>query len=106
MRDLDDMRPDRRRQRAQMFSAQVMRIVDRYVCDHGEENHDNHKHLHRELFKLFYDDGFDTVTDLDRANAGLPLRDDKGWTADELRVIEMARVEQMLRPLKAIIPAK
>ena len=99
MIDLGDMRPDRRRQRAQMFAAEVLRIVNRYVCDHGEENHDNMKHLHRELFGLFYNQGFDTVTDLDRANAGLPLRDDKGWTADELRMLEHARIAAMGRPV-------
>ena len=97
--DLDDMRPDRRRQRADMFAHEVLRVVGRYVCDHGEENHDNMKHLHRELFGLFYQQGFDVVTDLDRTNAGLPLRDDKGWTDAEHRVLEETRIAVMRRPL-------
>ena len=102
--DPNDMRPDRRRHRAQMFTAEVLRVVGRYVCDHRDDDHDNMKHLHRELFRLFYEQGFDAVTDLDRANAGLPLRDDKGWTEHELRALEEMRLELMRRPIFVEMP--
>lgn len=91
-------RPNMRMQRAQMFAAQVMRIIDRDICDHTEDVRARQR-LHSRLIDLFYSQGFDTVTDQDRTAAGLLLRDDDGWAPEELRAMELRRIEMLSRPM-------
>jgi hypothetical protein len=45
---------------------------------------------------------------MDRANAGLPLRDDLGWTPEELRILEAKRHEMMMAPIygRLVLPAE
>lgn len=97
-----DMMPphDRRMHRAQVLVAQVMRLASPYICEH--EDRDGARHLYDELLKLFWNGGFDIVTDADRADAGLPIRGRDGWTADELLMLERAHLEAMMKPI--IIP--
>lgn len=89
---------DVRMRRAQVFVAQIMRIIERDICDHTEDTRVRQR-LQRDLISVFYGDGFDIVTDQDRSAAGLSLRGDMGWTYDELRVLERQRLEWLARPV-------
>ncbi len=92
---------DRRMLRAQVLTAQVMRLADPYLCTHEGGNH---RCFYDELMKLFWNGGFDILTDADRAEAGLPIRGRNGWTVDELRELERYRLEAMMRPLTVTVP--
>lgn len=94
---------DRRLHRAQVIAAQIMRLADPHLCEHGERN--SHKAFYEELVKFLWNSGFEILTDADRADAGLPIRGRNGWTADELRALENARLDAMMRPMP-ITPTK
>ena len=91
--------PDRRRLRADAMTAHIMRLIDRFICPHDPE-HNLHQRVSEELFKVFYASGVEIVTDMDRANAGLPPRNNQGWTEQELHIMEAKMTEAMLSPPK------
>jgi hypothetical protein len=93
---------DKRMHRAQVLTAQIMRLADPYICSHGESN--GHRRFYDELMKLFWNGGFDVLTDADRAEAGLPIRGRNGWTEDELQAFERYKLEAMMRPLTVTVP--
>jgi len=92
---------DKRRMRAQALTAHVMHTIGKYLCLHGEV--DGAREANRDLFAMFHEAGADIVTDLDRANAGLAPRDHNGLTREELHLMEMKRIEAMLRPIPPMI---
>jgi len=63
------------------------------------------REVHHRLIELFFHKGVEVLTDHDRELAGLPPRDQDGWTADELRIHEARKLELLLRPLTVTIPA-
>lgn len=92
--------PNLRRARSDQFTHMVMQVIEPYLEQHGE--HDVRKYALRELHKLFSNIGADIVTDFVRAELGLPLRDNEGWTPDELRAMEARRLEIMCRPMRFV----
>lgn len=92
---------DLRRQRAMAMTAHVMQIVSKYVRN---DETDALRHINRDLFELFHDSGIDVVTDQMRQEAGLPPRDEDGWTPHELQILEAKRIETMLKPLQVVLP--
>jgi hypothetical protein len=94
----DIVAPDMRRRRASQITALVMNALH----DHLAQN--SLRDAHEALFKLFWESGFDAVTDEDRKNAGLPDRGDLGWTDRELHAMEAARLAMLLKPI--IAPAQ
>ncbi len=50
--------------------------------------------------------GYDFITDMDRANAGLPQRGVLGWTEAELHVMENQRLMALAAPMPPIIISK
>ncbi len=100
-----DMTPDLRRIRTATMLAHVMQIVDPYLCDHDPEINAR-REIDRALYKLFFESGVDFITDIDRTNAGLPPRDERGLTTAELLKIEQARLDAMYRPMAPFIVKK
>lgn len=92
--------PDMRRRRAEMFTAMVMREVEPHL-DRSKEalDHRVREQVYMRLSRLFAQIGVDVLTDFDREQIGLPLRGDQGWTADELRAYEHAKVQAFSRPI-------
>lgn len=95
---------DIRRHRAQVLTAEIMRMISPMICEH-EERH-LHREAHKRLFEFFWTSGHDFITDMDRANAGLPQRGVLGWTEAELRVMENQRLMALVTPLPPIIIKK
>lgn len=96
-----DMTFDIRHARAMQLTAHIMNIVGKYICEHTDEK--LHSEASRELFNTFYETGAEVVTDDHRAMADLPPRGAKGWTAEELRIMEAKRMEAMLRPFPSLV---
>lgn len=96
--------PDMRRRKADMLTAMVMREVEPYL-DRSEEalEYNVRRRVHEALHKLFWQTGADIVTDNDRLNAGLPLRDEMGYTAEELQVMEAKMMEARMHPLQGLL---
>jgi hypothetical protein len=95
----DGLTINARYMRAQQMTAHVMHAIGKYITD--EEN-DHYREAARALLDLFYDNGVDVITDQMRADAGLPPRGEKGWTEQELHVMEMRRIEAMLKPMQQV----
>lgn len=55
------------------------------------------------LLALFMEEGVEVLTDHTRSEAGLPERDEKGWTFEEIQALERVRIEVMLRPIPQFI---
>lgn len=88
----DDLRIDRRRQRADLLLSIIVQKVDRYIP------REHRRDLYGELLELFRNEGVELLTDYDRQQMGLPPRDDKGWTMEEIMAYEQRRIDLMLKP--------
>jgi hypothetical protein len=95
------MMPERRRARAQALTSHIMQLIQRYLCDHFEE--DGHREASAVLFEALYESGADIITDADRSAAGLPPRGPYGLTADEMRLMEHKHMTAMLHPMPPLI---
>lgn len=92
--------PDLRHRRAMSITALVMNTLSKHLVD------ENRREAHEALFQLFWEMGFDAVTDDDRAKAGLAPRGELGWTDEELRLLEAARIYAMARPITMMMPTE
>lgn len=99
--DRTDFTPDMRLNRARQMTAHVMHAIGKYITN---EEDNFHARASRDLLDLFYDNGVDIITDQMRADAGLPLRGEKGWTNEELQIMEARRIEAMLKPASYLMP--
>lgn len=92
---------DLRRIRCDQMTAHIMQeispILDRV------NDHDLHRDVREALHKLLWRSGIEILTDNDRKNAGLPDRNNEGWTDDELRVLEARRLEMLLNPMPSLL---
>lgn len=89
--------PDRRNMRAQRLTAEIMQELSPFL--QGEQ----HRYVVRAIETLLWRKGVEIVTDYDRQELGLPERGNDGWTADELRILELKRQELMLNPFRSYI---
>jgi hypothetical protein len=92
---------DLRRTRATQLTGHIMNIVGKHICEH--DGRDNRRRVADELFDLLYKAGAEIISDERRAEAGLPPRDLKGWTREELAAMEARRLETMLSPVPPVI---
>lgn len=96
---------DRRKIRADALTAMTMRVIERYLDSSPEAREHNVRRLAANaLFELFYVAGAEVITDLDRANAGLPPRNDEGYAERELQILEAHREQALMQPLVASVP--
>lgn len=93
--------PELRRHHANALTAHIMQAIGDYLCRHGEE--DGLREASAKLFEMIYESGAYVVTDADRQTAGLPMRGPYGLTTDELKILEMKRIEAMLSPVPPMI---
>lgn len=83
-----------RRCRADALASEVMNKIDQFI-----DYRDQKREIHYAILELFLTEGVEILTDYTRQEAGLPPRSGDGWTPDELRALEMRRLEVMTRPL-------
>jgi hypothetical protein len=93
--------PEFRRNRANALTAQIMHLIGKYLCRHGEE--DGAREVSRTLFDTFYETGAEVITDVDRKMAGLDARGPYGLTPEELRYLEARHIAAMLSPMPPTI---
>ncbi len=92
--------PALRHHRAQAITARIMQIIGNYLRHDGDLDGSE---ASRDLYRTFYETGAEVVTDADRTAAGLPMRGPHGLTLEELRIMELKRMEVMLRPMQPIV---
>jgi hypothetical protein len=90
--------PNLRVERAKRLSYEIMRTLDGYLPDRLR------REVHNELLKLLSMEGVEIVTDDERTAAGLPPRDARGYTPDELVALEQSRLNALNRPLTIMVP--
>lgn len=95
------MIPELRRNRAQSLTANIMHIIGKYLCDHGEMR--GSREASRDLFEAIYESGAEIITDVDRSTAGLARRGPYGLTAEELRILEAKHTIAMLAPMPPFV---
>ena len=93
MRTATQHRFDFRRSRSQQMLAAVMNELGDLIP------HQNRKDAYNKLFDLFMTEGVDIITDQDRRDAGLQPRDEFGTTPGELAVMELHKLDAMLKPI-------
>ncbi len=93
-----NMRLDRANQLVAIISDMAEDVLKR--TDHPA---DFSRTLHTRLLDYLHDEGAEIITDRDRDAAGLAPRGLEGWTAEELRALELHRMEVMLRPMPPVL---
>lgn len=94
-----DFTPDRRRQQVMAVIALIMDAIGKHIPDDGHSR----KHATYDLLDALDGAGIDIITNDDRAKAGLPPRGPKGWTDQELKILDLKRMEAMLAPMPPLI---
>mgnify|MGYP001610084638 CR=1 FL=1 len=79
--------------RAQALTAQVLHVLSDTIAA------DKRRDAYERLLEMFHTYGFYVVNDADRRSAGLSLRNDKGWTLEELAAYECATLDALLKPI-------
>lgn len=90
---------NKRRMRAQMMAAELYRVIEPHLDRDADR-----RTVHDGLMELIFSDGWEVITDAQRAEAGLPPRNEEGWTAEELVALEQHRLDLMTRPIFAPFP--
>lgn len=86
-------RQDWRHNRAMQLCAAIYHIIAPHLrCE------EDPRHLRNELMGLLMAEGVEVLTDHTRAEIGLPPRDGKGWTIEEIHMMEKAYLDAMMRP--------
>jgi hypothetical protein len=94
--------PNLRQARADQLTAQIMQIIGKYLCQHGD--HRPPRDAVRDLYETFCEAGVEIITDADRAAAGLEPRGPYGLTMTELCILELRRREALLQPIIVKMP--
>lgn len=76
--------PDLRYLRAMDLTAHLMRALDESLRSYDEDRLP--QRVQEEVFKALYEAGVEVITDADREKAGLPARNEKGLTLQEIQV--------------------
>lgn len=86
-------RQDRRHIRAMALFAEIYHLVVKRL-----QPEEDPRHLRNELMDLLMQEGVEVLTDYTRAEMGLPPRDGKGWTIEEIHALEKTRLDLMTQP--------
>ena len=95
----NDMRFDRRRETATALTNLISKEIAPFLGD-GEHARED---AARAIYGIIMGQGVSFLTEQDRRDLGLPPRDDKGWTADEIRAYQAHRLDMMARPLPHLV---
>ncbi len=91
----DSLRFDLRRSRTQVLTHAVLKEIGPYL----REGHRTERDVYEARLKLFYEQGVEIITDVDRAGLGLPPRGPDGWTGEEIVALEQRRLEILTAPI-------
>ena len=94
-----DMRIDRRKRTAAALTNLISREIAPFLGDEERAR----EYAARAIYGIIMDQGLFVLTEQDRIDLGLPPRDDKGWTADEIRAYEAHLSMLMTRPLPHLV---
>lgn len=84
--------------RARMLTAEVLRSIEPFL------NLDvRRQDVSDAVLNLFMTEGVEVLTDHTRAEIGLPPRNAKGWTMEEVLALERVRLELMTRPMSHFV---
>lgn len=97
---MDDMRQDRRYQRAMALAHATMQALDPFISD------DARRRAYEAVIDVYMQKGVEVITDHERREYGLPERDEKGLTREEVLALEMKRLEMLTKPLVMTVPLK
>jgi hypothetical protein len=97
---MDDMRQDRRYRRATELAHATMKALDPFIAD------DTRRRAYEAVIDVYMQKGVEVITDYERRAYGLPERDEKGWTREEMLALEMKRLEILTKPLVMTVPLK
>lgn len=89
-----DYSPDRRRVQINAIIAFVMDAIGKHIPDDGHSR----KHAVYDLQDALARAGVEIITEQERLNAGLPPRNERGWTQEELRILDARIMKAMLEP--------
>ena len=91
---------DLRRIRCDQVTALIMQEISPILerANDGDSRRDVYEALH----KLLWRTGIEILTDDDRRDAGLPDRNNEGWTDYELRALEHRRLELLINPISML----
>ena len=89
-------RQDLRLLRARHLVAAVMQKLSPYF---DEQQDSARRDAYEALIELFHNEGVDVITDMTRADAGLPPRGPDGYTMEELVALEKRRLDILTAPL-------
>ena len=92
------MRMNVRRMRAEVLADFILRTLSPYIQD------DDLVYAAHTLIKALAGAGVEVVDDAMRRHLGLPARGPDGWTAEEIRALDVARMAVILRPVEPVWP--
>jgi hypothetical protein len=87
-------RSDRRFMRSRVLVAEIMHIISPMLDPESDP-----RQVLNALYELFMTQGIEILTDFDRSDLGLPPRDKRGWTAEEILALEKRRLEMLMSPV-------
>lgn len=93
-------RLNRREMRAQALVSAIMHAIYPHIDPRGETDT---RSISGAIMDLLTKRGVEVLTDYDRERVGLPPRDARGWTADEIIAYETALLNAMLRPAPTLL---
>jgi hypothetical protein len=96
-------RMDLRLIRAQRLTAAIVDAIAPHL-DPSEPV--NLGHVSRAILEVLHGQGVEVLTDYDRAEMGLPPRDELGWRPDEIIAHDNRMLEPLMRPLPYFIPTR
>lgn len=94
-----DFTIDRQRQQTMAVVHFVMQAIGKHIPDDGSSR----KHATYDLFDALDKAGVEIITAEHRVATGLPPRGPKGWTNQELQIMEAKRMQAMLAPMPSFI---
>lgn len=89
---------DLRSTRARSVAHVIMQIIEPYLKDDVHLCVDLKQELQERLISLLSEKGIEVLTDYHREKLGLPLRNDQGWTIEEIIALEQKRLELLTKP--------
>lgn len=98
----NDMRVDRRRRTADALTHLLDRAIAPFLSEERHAREDAMRAIHGVLMQK----GIMVLSEGDRQEMGLPLRDDLGWTDDEIRAYESRFLLSLLEPPRGLLLPK
>jgi hypothetical protein len=101
-------RQDRRQLRARSVAAAIVQAIDKLLqrdrdLDLLAKETQLLRAIDEAVTNLLTEKGIEVMTDYHRSEIGLPPRDQKGWTVEEILAYERMMLERMTQPMAPMI---